>query len=160
MKHTNDLITYIQSLPPAGPANGEGLDPLVYPILTPRFAISCESTLLASLGARAAAEPTLHIQTHISENPSEVAFTKSLFPKSTSYAGVYDDHGLLRNNTILAHAVHLESQEMDLIKSRNAGISHCPTSNFNLSSGVAPVGEFLDRGIKVSTDFLNARLLC
>jgi len=63
---------------------------------------------------------------------------------------VYDMFGLLRNNTILAHAVHLSQDEMDLIKAREAGISHCPTSNFNLSSGVAPVGKFLDMEMKVS----------
>lgn len=45
--------------------------------------------------------------------------------------------------------MHLTDEELDLIKTREAGISHCPTSNFNLSSGVAPVGSWLDRGIKV-----------
>jgi guanine deaminase len=72
-----------------------------------------------------------------------------LFPSAPSYAGVYDAFGLLKNNTILAHAVHLSQEEIDLIKERDAGISHCPTSNFNLTSGVAPVGVFLDKGIKV-----------
>jgi hypothetical protein len=46
--------------------------------------------------------------------------------------------------------VHLEEAEVQLIAQRGAGVSHCPTSNFNLSSGVAPVGKLLDRGIKVS----------
>ncbi|KAK0228746.1 hypothetical protein IW262DRAFT_1446281 [Armillaria fumosa] len=141
---TESLIAHIRSL------NFEHAEePLVQPILTPRFAISCSSPLLASLGKLASSDASLRIQTHISENRAEIEFTKQLFPECTSYADVYDSFGLLRSNTVLAHAVHLEPQEMDLIAQRNAGISHCPTSNFNLSSGVAPVGAFLDRGIKV-----------
>jgi guanine deaminase len=145
---TKSLITYIRSLPPP--------HDLVHPILTPRFAISCTSSLLSSLGDIAAADPTLRIQTHISEHPSEVAYAKHLFPGCGSYAGVYDKYGLLRSNTVLGHGVWLEEDEMRLIKGRGAGVSHCPTSNFNISSGVARVGEWLDRGIKVMAKDLLA----
>lgn len=151
---TKALIAYIKSLRPR-PFNGE---PLVQPILTPRFAISCSSPLLKSLGTLASSDSSLRIQTHISENLSEIAFTKKLFPECNSYAAVYDSHGLLRSNTVLAHAVHLEKEDLELIVKRNAGISHCPTSNFNLSSGVAPIGEYLDLGIKVSTLFLQQKI--
>jgi guanine deaminase len=139
LDNTKTLITYIRNLPST----------LVYPIITPRFAISCSDGLLTSLGKLASSEKTIAIQTHISENKSEIQFTKELFPNCTSYADVYDHFGLLRDNTVLAHAVHLDDSEKALIKERNAGISHCPTSNFNLSSGVAPIGEYLDMGIKV-----------
>lgn len=143
---TESLISHIRSL-----TSGSTSNALVLPILTPRFAISCTSQLLKDLGTLAASDPNLRIQSHISENESEIAFTKELFPECSSYAHVYDSFGLLRHNTVLAHAVHLEPQEVDLIAKRKAGISHCPTSNFNLSSGVAPIGEFLDKGIKVSS---------
>lgn len=73
-----------------------------------------------------------------------------MFPFANSYTGIYDHFELLRSNTILAHCVHLEESEMDLIKQRNAGISHCPTSNFNLRSGTSRITDLLDRGIKVS----------
>jgi len=49
----------------------------------------------------------------------------------------------------LAHAIHLTKDEVELIRQRKVGISHCPTSNFNLNSGIAPIGYFLDRGVKV-----------
>ncbi|EDR03286.1 uncharacterized protein LACBIDRAFT_185911 [Laccaria bicolor S238N-H82] len=146
---TRALITYIRSLPSGPSPQAASNEPLVQPILTPRFAISCTSDLLASLGEIASSDPTLRIQTHISENPQEVKYTKQLFPDANSYADVYDKHGLLNKHTILAHAVHLEVEEVELIRKRGAGISHCPTSNFNLRSGVAPVGVFLDKGIKV-----------
>ncbi|KAK7054674.1 hypothetical protein VNI00_003137 [Paramarasmius palmivorus] len=143
IQDTQALIAHIEALPRT---NSD--IPLVLPILTPRFAISCTAPLLSGLGDLARSKPSVRIQTHISENKLEIQFTKELFPDSQSYAAVYDSFGLLRGNTILAHACHLEEDEMALIKERNAGISHCPTSNFHLNSGVAPVGEFLDRGIK------------
>ncbi|KAG9019617.1 hypothetical protein FRB90_012463 [Tulasnella sp. 427] len=136
---TETLISYINSL----------TDPLIQPILTPRFAIACCDDLLTGLGSIASQHPDMAIQTHISENPSEIAFTKELFPDCETYASVYDKFGLLREKTILAHGVHLKDSELDLIKSKGAGISHCPTSNFNLRSGIANVADMLDKGIKV-----------
>ncbi|MCJ1334925.1 hypothetical protein MMC09_000191 [Bachmanniomyces sp. S44760] len=121
---------------------------LITPILTPRFAPSCTSPLLAHLGALHS-ESTYPIQTHISENPSEVSLVKSLFPDSNDYASVYDAHGLLTSHTILAHAIHLTDSEISLIKSRGAKISHCPVSNTSLSSGLCPVRKLLDSGIEV-----------
>jgi guanine deaminase len=112
--------------------------------------------LLGELGHLALSDPSLAIQTHISENPAEVKETKKLFEhlsqpgKPITYAGVYDHYHLLRDSTVLAHAVHLEEEELKLIKERKSGISHCPTSNFNLTSGVAKVGAMLDREIKVT----------
>lgn len=138
---TRELISYIRSL-------GSNL---IYPILTPRFAISCTGPLLSSLGELAKADPSLAIQTHISENQHEIDWTMELFSECTSYADVYDKHGLLTERTILAHGVYLSESEMEIIASRKTGISHCPTSNFNLRSGMAKVGEWLDRGIKVCT---------
>lgn len=148
---THSIISYIRSLPPASCIHAAAgtHQPLVQPILTPRFAISCTGPLLKGLGDIAAADKDLLIQTHISENQAEIVYTNELFPAAGSYAGVYDSFGLLREGTILAHAVHLTPPEVELIKERGAGISHCPTSNFNLRSGIAPVGMFLDQGIKV-----------
>ncbi|OCH93398.1 guanine deaminase [Obba rivulosa] len=161
---TLELIAHIRSLPrirSSDHGKPSSAEALVRPVLTPRFAISCSPELLASLGALAESDRSLAIQTHISENESEVVFTKSLFPPEVlpaalspvhgpvTYAGVYEAYGLLRENTILAHAVHLEPTEVDIIKRTRAGVSHCPTSNFNLRSGCAKIGILLDEGIKV-----------
>ena len=169
VSNTIKLIEHIRSLSPSkGVFRGAMCRPLeshkrdsadgspyIYPVLTPRFAISTTDQLIASVGQLAAQDPSLAIQTHISENPSEVSRTKELFShlsteeKPITYAGVYDHYGLLRDNMILAHAVHLEEEELELVKERRSGISHCPTSNFNLTSGVAKVGVMLDKEIKV-----------
>jgi len=79
----------------------------------------------------------------------EINEVKRLFPFAASYSQVYEHFNLLGPRTVLAHAIHLSSDEMDLIRKRKCGVSHCPTSNFNLRSGTSRVGEMLNRGIKV-----------
>ncbi|KAI9645264.1 hypothetical protein NHQ30_005999 [Ciborinia camelliae] len=129
----------------------EEIDPsrdLVTAILTPRFAPSCTGQLMTSLG-KLARERNLPIQTHISENRSEIAWVKELFPDCESYAHVYDKYGCLTPDTILAHAVHITEDEANLIRERGSGISHCPVSNSALTSGMARVRWMLDRGLNV-----------
>ncbi|KAK3294085.1 uncharacterized protein B0H64DRAFT_325976 [Chaetomium fimeti] len=136
-------------------AHIRALDPthsLIRPIITPRFALSCTFPLLQQLGTLAA-ETGLPIQTHISENKTEITLVKQHFPRSLtgaaddSYAGVYDAAGLLTARTVLAHAVHLTEGEAALVARRGAKVSHCPCSNSALGSGAAPVRRLLDRGI-------------
>lgn len=122
---------------------------LLTPILTPRFAPSCTEQCLQDLG-KLHKETDLPIQTHISENPNEVQLVKEMFPKQTSYADVYDAFGLLTKRTVLAHAVHLTPHEIDLVRSRDAKVSHCPISNSYIASGMCPVRDLLDAGIDVS----------
>ncbi|KAG0234947.1 hypothetical protein BGW42_006046 [Actinomortierella wolfii] len=126
----------------------EGVSPRITPIITPRFAISCTGDLMKQLG-QLAKEYNLPVQTHLCENLNEIGFTMSLFPQSTNYTAVYDDHGLLGERTIMAHCVHMKQEELDLMKERKSGISHCANSNLNLKSGLADVRKMLDMDIKV-----------
>ncbi|KIJ69327.1 hypothetical protein HYDPIDRAFT_24172 [Hydnomerulius pinastri MD-312] len=137
------LMEHIRELPKS--AAGEAL---VHPVITPRFAISCTEELLIRLGELAKTLPQVVIQTHISENQKEVEEALQLF-QAESYAGIYDKFNLLRNNTVLGHAVWLTEDEMELIAKRGGGVAHCPASNFYLSSGMARVGMLLDYGVKV-----------
>jgi guanine deaminase len=137
---TRATISHIASIDPS--------HSLVTPIITPRFAPSCSSELMHGLGALQK-ETNLPVQTHIAENPKEVALVKSLFPEHESYTHVYDNHGLLGPKTILAHAVHLSEVEVDLIKEREGKISHCPASNSAITSGTAKVRRLLNKGIEV-----------
>jgi len=139
----SDTFSTIEHIKKVDPANQ-----LISPIITPRFAPSCTSSLLSSLG-QLAKEQDLQIQTHISESPSEIALVASLFPAQNSYAAVYDAHNLLTPRTVLAHGVHLSADERNLIKARKSKISHCPVSNTSISSGICPVRELLDSGIEV-----------
>ncbi|KAL9037026.1 MAG: hypothetical protein Q9180_003959 [Flavoplaca navasiana] len=140
LEDTRAVVQHIRSKDPHGK--------LVQPIITPRFAPSCTKEALSALG-QLAEDELLPIQTHISENKVEVALVKQMFPFSTSYADVYDFSHLLTPRTVLAHAIHLDQTEMELIKSRGSGISHCPLSNTSLGSGICPVRRLLDLGINV-----------
>jgi guanine deaminase len=137
---TQAVVDYINKIDPTYE--------LVAPIITPRFAPSCTSELLSWLGAYKK-KHGLHCQTHISENKDEVEWVKTLFPGSSTYADVYNDHDLLDDKTILAHAIHLTDNEKDLIAKKGSGISHCPVSNSSITSGEARVRWLLDNGIPV-----------
>lgn len=120
----------------------------IRPVVTPRFAISCTAQSLSQLAA-VAKRKDVHIQTHMNENTGEIALVKSLFPTCTHYGDVYDAAGALGPKTFLAHCAHMTSEEIKLLAERQTAVSHCPTSNFALNSGVANVRELLAAGIRV-----------
>ncbi|XP_058230806.1 guanine deaminase isoform X1 [Hemibagrus wyckioides] len=121
---------------------------LVKPVVTPRFAISCSSSLLSNLG-KIAKNYDLHIQSHISENKHEVQFVKELFPDCTSYTDVYVKHGLLTDKTVMAHGCYLTDEELKIFHERGAAVSHCPNSNISLISGMLNVRNVLKHKVKL-----------
>ncbi|MEF8887238.1 MAG: amidohydrolase [Haloarculaceae archaeon] len=60
-----------------------------------------------------------------------------------------DDLGLLAEDSFIAHGVHVDRTEMDLLAERDTAVVHCPASNMKLASGMAPVQELLDAGVTV-----------
>ena len=121
------------------------------PILTPRFIPSCTDPLLEGLG-RLQKETGLPVQSHLSENPGEIELVKSLCPWAQSYGHAYDRFGLFGGEgcpTVMAHCVHSAPAEVELMAERGVFVAHCPQSNANLASGIAPVRAYLDRGIPV-----------
>lgn len=122
----------------------------VKPILTPRFIPSCTDDLMERLG-RLQKEYGLPVQSHLSENQGEVTWVKELCPASEFYGDAYDQFGLFGGNgkTVMAHCVSSSEEEIELIKERGVYIAHCPQSNTNLSSGIAPVRTYLDRELNV-----------
>ena len=123
--------------------------PLVRPIITPRFVPSCTPELLKVCG-ELAAKYQLPVQSHLSENTSEIAWVAELEPESKNYGDAYNRYGLFgQTPTIMAHCVWTNGSELELMKKNRVMVAHCPTSNFNLSSGLAPVRSFLDEGLPV-----------
>lgn len=122
----------------------------VKPILTPRFIPSCSDGLMEQL-SDIQKEYQLPVQSHLSENPGEVEWVKELSPDSECYGDAYDRFGLFGSNgkTIMAHCVYSGQQEQQRMLERGVYVAHCPGSNLNLSSGIAPVKEFLEKGIHV-----------
>lgn len=132
-------------------ADCEGRYQNTVPILTPRFTPSCSDTLMEGLG-KLQKRTGLPVQSHLSENRSEVAWVKELCPETGCYGESYDRFGLFGGDgcpAVMAHCVYSAGEELDLIERRGVFIAHCPQSNTNLASGVAPVRTFLDRGLRV-----------
>ena len=124
-------------------------NPKVKPIITPRFAPTSTSELLKELG-KLATKYDIPVQSHLSENPSEVNWVKNLYPKSSNYSSVYNDNNLFgQTKTLMAHCIYVSEEGKRLMKDNNVIAVHCPSSNLNLSSGIMKVREFLETGIKV-----------
>ena len=122
---------------------------LVKPILTPRFTPSCTDGLMAFLG-KLASERDLPVQSHLSENQAEVEWVRQLHPDCGQYWETYAKYGLWNSRTLMAHCVWSDGRERAAMKAAGVTAVHCPDSNQNICSGVAPVRAMLDEGVKVA----------
>lgn len=122
----------------------------VKPILTPRFTPSCTDELMERL-SKLQKKYDLPMQSHLSENHGEIAWVKELCPTAKFYGDAYNQFDMFGNAcpTIMAHCVHSTEEEIEMMKEQNVFIAHCPESNTNLSSGVAPIRTYLEKGMKV-----------
>ena len=113
----------------------------------PRFALSCTSDLMA-LVAQLAKERGVMVHTHASENRHECAIVES----ETGQRNVAYLHslGISGRHVVLAHCVHLDDAEFQLLAQSQTNVSHCPSSNLKLGSGIAEISRMLDEGISVS----------
>lgn len=118
------------------------------PILTPRFIPTCSKPLLEALG-QIKKEGRLPLQSHLSENLGEIAYVQQLFPEEASYGHCYERYGLLEGPTVMAHCVYSSAAEVALMKQRGVFVAHCPASNTNLASGIAPIRSYLEAGLQV-----------
>ena len=126
-----------------------GNNGLVQPIITPRFVPSCSDKMLRALG-ELAAETGMPVQSHLSENRSEIEWVKELEPDTTCYGDAYNKYGLFgQTPTLMAHCCYTDGEELELMKRNGVYVVHCPMSNSNLSSGMAPIRKFLNEGIHV-----------
>lgn len=119
-----------------------------YPIITPRFVPSCTEGVLEGLGELAETY-RVPIQSHLSENIGEIDWVRELCPDDSCYGAVYDRHGLLNDRTVMAHCVYSSDEEIALLKERGAFVAHCPASNMNVASGIAPIRRYLTEGLRV-----------
>ena len=125
------------------------LSPLVLPIITPRFVPSCTSEMLQACGDLAA-KYQLPVQSHLSENMAEIQWVHTLERESTSYGDAYNRYGLFgQTPTIMAHCVWTAGEELELMKRNHVMVAHCPTSNLNIASGLAPIRTFIEEGVPV-----------
>ncbi|MEF9603310.1 guanine deaminase [Paracoccus sp. PXZ] len=104
--------------------------------ITPRFAITSTPEQMQMTGQLVREHPDCHIQTHLSENKDEIAFTLSLYPQARDYLDIYETYGLLSDKLLLGHSIHLEPRELARMAETGSRAVFCPTSNLFLGSGL------------------------
>ena len=122
----------------------------VRPILTPRFIPTCSDELMERLSALQK-QYDLPVQSHLSENLSEIDWVRQLQPEASCYGDAYRMHGLFGGScpTIMAHCVYSGEEEIRMMKEQGVFIAHCPESNTNLASGIAPVRKYMELGMQM-----------
>lgn len=122
--------------------------------ITPRFAITSTPAQLEMAGALVQEHPDCYVQTHLSENHDEIAYTAELYPQARDYLDVYQSNGLLSDKMLLGHSIHLKPREIDALVETGARPVFCPTSNLFLGSGLFDDAGLRARGITntIATD--------
>ena len=122
----------------------------VMPILTPRFVPSCSRELMENLG-ELAVQQGLKVQSHLSESLREIEWVKELEPDAAFYGECYAKAGMMGNPvpSVMAHCVYSSDEEVEMMKQGGVYVAHCPQSNTNLASGIAPMRKYLDAGLKM-----------
>jgi 5-methylthioadenosine/S-adenosylhomocysteine deaminase len=115
--------------------------------VAPRFALSCSSDNMRE-AAEYAREHGLRIHTHAAEQVEEV----NLVRERTGLYNIEYLHtvGLSGPDVCLAHCVHTQPHERELLRETGTHVLHCPSANFKLASGIAPIPEYAHAGINVS----------
>ena len=116
-----------------------------FPIITPRFTPSCSDDLMRQLSI-IRKKYNLKVQSHLSENQGEIKWVSELCPYTQFYGQAYSKFNMFGGDcpTVMAHCVWSCEEEQELMKKQGVFIAHCPDSNTNLSSGIAPVRKYIN----------------
>ena len=112
--------------------------------ITPRFAVGCTGEMMDSCRRLKEEYNDCWVNTHISENPSEIRSAKDHFPDCTDYTHVHEKHGLLGPKFTAGHGIWLSNDEMRRFSKAGAALSFCPLSNLFLGSGLFRLGRAKD----------------
>ena len=123
--------------------------PLILPCITPRFVPTCTEAMMRGLSifSRKYGVP---LQSHLSESIGEIEWVKSLHPSCESYTDVYLRFGSLHRAAFMAHCVHSDKREREVLKETGTGVIHCASSNFMLESGIMDARVYVGEGLKVA----------
>jgi 8-oxoguanine deaminase len=114
--------------------------------LGPNGVTVCTEALMRGCVEMAAArDVTLH--THVAEIPDEALYCEAHFGMRPIQR--LDELGWIGDRTWLAHAVHLNDDDIAMLGDARTGVAHCPSSNMRLASGAAPVLDMIERGVPV-----------
>jgi guanine deaminase len=116
--------------------------------VTPRFSLSASDEMLdvcAQLLGKG-----VWFTSHVNENVAEIATVAGLFPGARHYLDTYLRHGLVTARSVFAHNVHPDDHELATLAEHGASVSHCPTSNCALGSGLFPLRRHVEHGVHVA----------
>jgi Cytosine deaminase and related metal-dependent hydrolases len=104
-----------------------------------------EKSLDAACAAKEGISGGFHV--HVAEGANDEADSLAKYAKRIVQR--FDDHGILGPETIAAHCIHADPDELELLKHRDTTVVHNPQSNMGNAVGVAPVVDMLARGLRV-----------
>ena len=116
--------------------------------VTPRFALSASEPILEVCQTLMREFPTVRFQTHLNENPQEIADVLEAFPWAPDYLSAYARYGLAGPRSVFAHNVHPTESELSTLAASGSSVSHCPCSNAFLGSGLFPMRRHLAAGVR------------
>ncbi len=115
--------------------------------LAPCSPFSVSTGLMRDAAAMARAKGVM-LHTHLAENDEDIAYSLATFGcRPGQYA---EDLGWTGDHVWHAHCVKLDAAEIDLFARSKTGVAHCPCSNCRLGSGIAPVRQMRDAGVRVA----------
>lgn len=115
--------------------------------LAPCSPFSVTTELLKQSAIMARSYPRVMLHTHVAETKDEENYCIQRFGKRP--ARYMEQVGWVGPEVWWAHSVWINSDEIKLIAETGTGVAHCPSSNMRLGSGIAPIREMLDAGVKV-----------
>ena len=118
--------------------------------VTPRFSLSCSEAMLETAGALLREHPDVLFQSHINENPQEIATVAELFPWAEDYLETYERFGLVNNRSVFAHNVHVRGSELTRLADAGAAVAHCPCSNAFIGSGLFDLRRHIQHEVLVA----------
>ena len=118
--------------------------------VTPRFAVTSTEAQLAELGALLNEFPTILMQTHLAENEEEIAAVERVFPNDENYTAVYARFGLLGPRSLFGHCIHLDHNEVALLRDTKSVAVFCPTSNLFIGSGLFDYERLKKAGVRIA----------
>jgi len=124
--------------------HGEG-DGRLQVAFCPRGSRNCTEGLWADIVALAAEHDTV-IHTHAAENEAQ---TELLAIESTTDIEYLHSLGATGRRLVAAHCIWVTEPEIEILAETGTRVAHCPSCNLKLASGLAPVPEFLERGVVV-----------
>ncbi len=118
----------------------------INPFLGPHAPYTCSEEMLLSV-RELQEKYRLGVHIHVSETEEEVENIKK--SKGSPPFAYLNDIGFLDGHVVAAHSVWVSKEEMEIMKDRGVKVAHNPVSNMKIAAGIAPVPEYLERGITV-----------